>query len=195
MQDYGCIMASMSLERPILNTPVAPAGTVTILFSDIENATAINERLGDKQWMKLLHEHNKMVRREKLLHNGFEVKTIGDAFMIAFQSARDALRCAIGIQRSLARKNIFMEQPIRVRIGLHTGELIREADDFFGRHVNFAARVSSAAMAGDILISALLYELVRPSGEFAFIAHKPTVLRGFKGKHILYSVHWTATGI
>ena len=185
---------SVAVERPNLRSHVAPDGTVTILFSDIEDSTILNEHLGDDRWMKLLLEHNKTVRREKSLHNGFEVKTIGDAFMIAFQSARDALRCAIGIQRAFAKSNITAKQPISVRIGLHTGELIREADDFYGRHVNFAARVGSQATAGDILVSSLLHELVRPSGEFIFIARRPVTLKGFEGKHPLSSVQWAESG-
>lgn len=193
--DYGAVMTSTSVERPDLNAQVAPAGTVTILFSDIADSTALNEHVGDKRWMELLHEHNEIVRHEKSLHNGFEVKTFGDAFMIAFQSARDALRCAIGIQRALARRNVTAEQPIQVRIGLHTGELVREAHDFFGRHVNFAARVGSQAAAGDILISSLLYEVVKPSGEFVFIARKAATLKGFNGRHALYSVQWMETEI
>jgi class 3 adenylate cyclase len=131
---------SVAKERPDLNSQIAPDGTVAILFSDIEDSTALNEHLGDERWMELLREHNEIVCCEKSLHSGFEVKTIGDAFMIAFQSARGALRCAIGIQRALARRNITVEQPIRVRVDLHTGELVREGDDFFGRHVNFWRR-------------------------------------------------------
>lgn len=181
---------SVAKELPNLKSHMAPDGTVTILFSDIEDSTALNEHLGDERWMRLLREHNKFVRREMSLHHGFEVKTIGDAFMLAFQSAKDALRCAIGIQRAFARRNLTAEQPIRVRIGLHTGEMVKEADDFFGRHVNFAARVGSQAAAGGILISSLLHELVRPSGEFSFSARRAEVLKGFKGKHTLYSVQW-----
>lgn len=78
------VVSSVAKERPNLTEQAAPDGTVTILFSDIENSTTINERIGDGRWMELLHEHNAIVRREKALHGGFEVKTIGDAFMLAF---------------------------------------------------------------------------------------------------------------
>jgi class 3 adenylate cyclase len=119
----------------------------------------------------LLAEHNEIVRCEKALHGGYEIKIIGDAFMLAFQSARDALNCAIGIQRAFSKRNSSAKPPIRVRIGLHTGELVREADDFFGRHVNFAARVGSKAAAGEILVSSLLRDVVEPSGEFSGVSH------------------------
>ena len=141
--------------------------------------------------MRLLHEHNEIVRREKGLHRGYEVKTIGDAFMLAFQSARDALRCAIGIQRALAKRNETAKVPIRVRIGLHTGELVHEGGDFLGRHASFAARVASKAKAGEIVVSPLLREVVAASGEFAFEGRKAEALRGFKGKYKLNSVCWS----
>jgi class 3 adenylate cyclase len=188
------VAMSVSKERPDLVPHAAPDGTVTILFSDIENSTALNERLGDKRWMDLLREQNEIVRREKALHRGFEVKTIGDAFMLAFQSAGDALRCAINIQRALARRNEGAKQEIKVRIGLHAGELVKESDDFYGLHVNLASRVASQAGAGDILVSALLHDLVKPMGEFVFKVQKSVGLKGLKGRHRLYSVVWRRAG-
>lgn len=188
------VARSVAKERPNLTAHIAPDGTVTILFSDIVGSTTINERLGDARWMELLREHNEIVRREKALHSGYEVKTIGDAFMLAFQSARDALNCAIGIQRAFYQRNSGSKLPIRVRVGLHTGELVREADDFFGRHVNFAARVGSKAAAGEILVSSLLRDVVEPSGEFSFEARKPEELKGFRRKHKLHLVRWTDAG-
>jgi class 3 adenylate cyclase len=186
----GAVARSVGNERPNLTAHAAPDGTVTILFSDIADSTRINERFGDQRWMELLREHNEIVRREKALHAGYEVKTIGDAFMLAFQSARDALRCAIGIQRAFSNRNKAGRPAIRVRIGLHTGELVREGDDFFGRHVNFAARVGSKASAGEILVSSLLREVVEPLGEFSFDARKPEVLDGFRRRHRLHVVRW-----
>lgn len=188
------VAQSVAKERPNLTAHTAPDGTVTILFSDIVGSTVINERLGDARWMELLREHNEIVRREKALHRGYEVKTIGDAFMLAFQSARDALRCAISIQQAFSERNHTAKPMIRVRIGLHTGELVREGDDFFGRHVHFAARVGSKAMADEILVSSLLREVVEPSGEFSFEARKPEPLKGFRKRHRLHLVRWAAAG-
>ena len=182
------VAESIGKERPDLGAVAAPDGTVTILFSDIEGSTDLNNRVGDTRWMELLHEHNEIVRREKGLHRGFEVKTIGDAFMLAFQSAKDALRCAIGIQRAFTMRNKTAAQPIGVRIGLHVGELVREEDDFFGRHVNFAARVASQAEAGDILVSSLLRDVVEPSGIFTFNPRPRQALKGFQGLHTLHVV-------
>lgn len=182
------VATAVGKERPDLAGATAPDGTVTILFSDIEDSTAMNEEMGDARWMELLREHNAIVRRHKALHHGYEVKTIGDAFMIAFQSAKDALRCALGIQRAFVHRNGRAPQQVRVRIGLHTGELVREGDDFFGRHVNYAARVAGEAAAGEILVSSLLRDLVRASGEFTFDECPKRPLKGFVGEHQLFAV-------
>jgi adenylate cyclase len=92
----------------------------------------------------------------------------------------------MGIERAFSKRNRTARQQIEVRIGLHTGELIHEDDDFYGRHVNFAARVASKAGAREILVSSLLRDVVEPSGEFSFEARKPEVLKGFTKKHTLH---------
>lgn len=182
---------TVTKERSDLGSGVAPDGTVTLFFSDIENSTALNEKVGDQRWMQLLRDHNAIVRREMGLHHGFEIKTIGDAFMIAFQGARDAVRCALSIQQALATRKSSANETISIRIGLHTGELTRERDDFYGWHVNFAARVASQAAGGEILVSSLLRELVEPSREFTFEALAPRVLKGFRDTHVLHAVKVT----
>lgn len=184
------VAETVSHERPNLARQTAPDGTITMLFSDIEGSTALLERIGDARWMMLLREHNEIVRREKALNAGYEVKTIGDAFMLAFRSVREGLRCAIGIQRAFATRNTSAKDLLRVRIGIHTGELIKEGDDFFGRHVNFAARVASRAKAGEVLVSSLVRELCESSGEFVFFPLRLVTLTGFRGKQRLHLVKW-----
>jgi len=188
------VARTVAKERPDLTAHAAPDGTVTILFTDIVGSTSIIDRLGDARWIELLREHNDIIRRENALHRGYEVKTIGDGFMLAFQSARDALRCAKGIQRAFSERNKTAKPPIRVRVGLHTGDLVREAADFYGRHVNFAARVASRAGASEILGSSLLRELVECCGEFSFHERRPETLKGLRGKHKLHVVCWADDG-
>ncbi len=84
---------------PNLRAQVAPEGTVTIFFSDIEGFTSLNERVGDLEAKRMLEAHYTLVRQELLNHRGFEVKVHGDGFMVAFDSAARALRCAQAIQR------------------------------------------------------------------------------------------------
>ena len=81
-------------------------------------------------------------------------------------------------------------EPIRVRIGLHTGEAIKEGDDFFGKHVNLAARVAGQAQGGEILVSSLLKELTESAGEFAFGDGRKVELKGISGKQRLFEVQW-----
>jgi class 3 adenylate cyclase len=184
------VAASVYADKPDMRPHIAPDGTVTIMFSDIEGSTASNERLGDKRWLSLLREHNAIVRERLKAHGGFEVKSEGDGFMLAFQSARRGLECAIEIQQALAERNEGAEEPIQVRIGLHTGEAIKEGDDFFGKHVNLAARVAGQAAGGEILVSSLLKELTESAGEFTFGEGRTVELKGLKGKHQVFEVQW-----
>jgi len=184
------VASAVYVDKPDLRSHAAPDGTVTILFSDIEGSTALNERLGDQRWMELLREHNAIVREQLRAYGGFEVKSEGDGFMLAFQSARRALQCAAEIQRAFARRNEPAEEPIRVRMGLHTGEAIKDGDDFFGKHVNLAARIAGQAEGGEILASSLLKELTASAGDIAFSEGREVELKGLTGSHCVFPVAW-----
>ncbi len=184
------VAAAVYVEQPDLRPHAAPDGTVTLLFSDIEGSTPMNERLGDQRWMEVLREHNGLIREEVRSNQGFEVKTEGDGFMIAFQSARQALQCAIAIQRAFAKRNDDTDEPVRVRMGLHTGEPVKEADDFYGNHVNLAARIASQASGGEILVSALLRELTESAGDISFGEERDVELKGLSGTQRVFSVEW-----
>jgi class 3 adenylate cyclase len=180
-------------ERPDLRGHTAPDGTVTILFSDIEGSTELNERLGDQTFFEVLREHNEIVRDQVRVHRGFEVKSQGDGFMIAFASPRDGVECSIAIQRALAaRIDAGTSEPIRVRMGLHTGEAIRERDDFFGRNVVLAARIAAQASGGEILVSAPLKELAEGAPDVIFGDPRELGLKGLSGLHTVHPVEWEA---
>src|SRR5829696_7982353 len=102
------------VERPDL-ARLAPSGKVTILFSDIEGSTALNERIGDRAWVRLISSHDKLIRRHVKKHSGHVVKSQGDGFMIAFAQPDEAVLCSLDVQRSLRRR----PDGIRVRIGIH----------------------------------------------------------------------------
>ncbi len=185
------VAAAVQREQPDLRGRAAPDGTVTLLFTDIEGSTALNERLGDQRWLELLRAHNAIVREHVDARGGYEVKTAGDGFMIAFSSAHRAVQCAIGIHRAVAAfSQAHREEPIRVRAGLHTGEPIREADDFFGKHVALAARIADGARGGEILVSALLRDLIESRGDIHFGAKRSVELKGLSGAHNVYDVRW-----
>lgn len=189
LEEMESIAKDVERARPDLSGAVAPNGTVTVLFTDIEGSTQLTEALGDREWMKVLHEHSEIVREEVELHSGFEVKSQGDGFMLAFSSARDALRCARGIQRAVAEREAYGHR-LRVRIGLHTGEPIREADDFYGKAVIKAARIAADARGSEILVSSLVRDLTESSGEFAFGMPRDVVLKGLSGTHEVSPVLW-----
>ncbi len=143
------------------------------------------------------HDPHALARTAIAEHRGYEVKTEGDAFMAAFQSARAALRCAIDVQRAFATRNAALDagsHPLLVRVGLHTGEPVREgaddAADVYGTHVVMASRIASRAAGGEVLVSALLRELVASSGEFTLEARPPAALKGLGGEHVTYAVGW-----
>lgn len=188
------VTSAVGLERPDLRASAAPDGMVTLLFSDIEESTEMTERLGDLRWMDVLREHNAIVRERVVAHGGFEVKTIGDAFMVAFQSARRALVCSMEIQRAFSaysREN--PEGAIRVRVGLHAGEPVREADDFYGKSVIVASRIAGQARGGEILVSSLLKDLVESAGDIKFGEMRETELKGFAQPYAVFPVMWEPT--
>ena len=177
-------------EKPDLRPQAAPDGTVTIMFSDIEGSTAKTEELGDRRWMEVLREHNAIVREHLAAHEGFEVKSEGDGFMLAFQSARKAIQCAIETQRAFAERAESSDVPIRVRMGLHTGEMIKEGDDFFGKHVILAARIAAQADGGEILVSSLLRELTASGGDIDFGEPRSVELKGLAGVQEMFPISW-----
>ncbi len=141
------------VERPDL-ARVTPDGRVVILFSDIEESTALNERIGDRAWVKLISSHDKLVSELVRKRSGHVVKSQGDGFMIAFARAEEAVRCGIDLQQALRRDaKRKRREEIRVRIGIHMGRSVRRGDDLFGRNVAMAARVAAQAVGGEILVS------------------------------------------
>lgn len=171
------------VERPDL-ARLAPSGRVAILFSDIEESTALNERIGDRAWVRLIDRHAKMVSRHVKRHAGHVVKSQGDGFMIAFAQPDAAVRCGMDIQHELAKRH----NGIRVRIGIHSGKSVLRGDDLFGRNVAMAARVAAAADGGEVLVSEAVRETVDDRDGIAFDGGRDVELKGFSGTHRLYAL-------
>lgn len=187
------VAAAVVQERPAV-PPFDGTGTVTIVFSDIENSTVRAVELGDSGWMEVLEVHNAIVRRHVARHRGFEVKSQGDGFMLAFPSARAALDAMVEAQRALdvwARSQ--PAQAVRVRIGIHTGEVILGDDgDLYGKHVVIAARVGALARGGEILVSSLVREIVEARGDLRFGTPRTVALKGLDGEWIVHPLAWRA---
>jgi predicted ATPase/class 3 adenylate cyclase len=136
-----------------------PAGTVTFLFSDIEGSTRLVQELRDG-YVDLLQRHHRMLRDVIQEHDGIEISTEGDSFFVVFTSPLEAVQAAAQIQRSLADHPF--PQPVRVRMGLHTGQGHVAAGDYVGIDVHRAARIGAAGHGGQVLISDATRALVEP---------------------------------
>ncbi len=183
------MIGAVASEQPDIAAHAAPDGQVTILFSDIENSTLMTERLGDQRWLEVLRAHNALFRRQVSAHGGFEVKNQGDGFMLVFPDSRRAVECAAAIQRGLAEGELIEGETVRVRMGMHAGEAIREEGDFFGRSVILAARIAAQARGGEILVSEALKERAEPA-EVRFDDGRELELKGLAGTHRVYRAAW-----
>jgi class 3 adenylate cyclase len=170
------------------------AGTLTIVFSDIESSTTMAVALGDREWFAVLQRHHALVSAHVEGHGGRIVKHQGDGYMMCFRSARAALLSSIGIQRDLARvAEADPDRVLRVRMGLHTGEvLVGDDGDLFGKHVVVAARIASLAQGGEILVSSLVRQIAEARGDLPFSAPRAVELRGIGGVEMVSSLEWRA---
>jgi predicted ATPase/class 3 adenylate cyclase len=130
-----------------------PSGTVTFLFTDIEGSTKLLHELGD-DYAEALAAHRQVLRQAFADHGGAEVDTQGDAFLVAFSRAKDAVAAAADAQRAL------YDGPIRVRMGVHTGEPIRTDEGYAGMDLHRGARIGAAGHGGQVLVSQTTRDLV-----------------------------------
>jgi class 3 adenylate cyclase len=180
------------VERPALVRLAGPDGSVAILFSDIEGSTELNERLGDKEWVRLLARHDAAVRSAIERHEGQVVKTQGDGFMAAFGSPEQAVRSAIAIQRAFDRGHRMSRAAVLVRIGIHHGDVVHRDNDIFGRNVAHAARVAALAQGGEILVSDAVASAIEECTDIALAEPREVQLKGLAGEHLVSAVEWAA---
>ena len=132
---------------------IAPRGTVSFLFTDIEGSTRLLQALGRDRYGEALREHQRLLREVWQRHHGYEVDTEGDAFFVAFAHATDALAAAADAQRVLAAAQWEEGHALRVRIGIHSGEASEGDGKYVGVAVHRAARIAAAAHGGQVLVS------------------------------------------
>lgn len=180
------VAEAVEAERPDLSGLAATDGTITLVFTDIEGSTALNGTYGDQGWIDVLKAHNEVVERLTEAHSGTVVQRVGDGYMLVFPAARRALRAALAIDAEIRERFNDPGSPIRVRIGIHTGEVIRHANEFFGQAVNYAARVAAAGAGGEILASNLVRELVATDRAYAFGPPREVVMKGIDGVQLVW---------
>jgi TolB-like protein/Flp pilus assembly protein TadD len=149
------------------------------MFTDMVGYTALGQR-SESLSLALVEEQRKIIRQILARHNGREVKTIGDAFLVEFPNAVDAVRCAYDIQRVVKEFDLSMapEKRIHLRIGVHVGEIVAAADgDISGDAVNVASRIEPLAEDGGVCISRQVHDHVQNKLEFRFAGLGPKPLK------------------
>jgi small GTP-binding protein len=165
----------------------ADIATVAIVFTDVLDSTKLNVELGDDPWRQVRVAH--FARAEELIKRGrgYPIKTIGDSVMAAFHNSSAGLDFALALQRDAGHEQV------RIRAGIHIGQVEVSAGDAYGQHVNMAARVEAKAKHGGIWVSAKVkddIDILRAARyqQLKWVAHKSQKLKGFPGSYMLWSV-------
>ncbi len=178
------LVASVLAQETPFVSQAGAEGTMTLVFTDIVDSTGHAQAVGDAAWTQVIAEHESTIREITTSQGGSVVKLLGDGSMLAFASAKAALRAAVEIQRSNAPTQFD------TRIGIHTGEVIHTGEDLFGLTVNKAARVAAAADAGGIMISSTTRDLVGSMPGVRMAEPKTVALKGLSGSHQVFPVAW-----
>jgi class 3 adenylate cyclase len=153
-----------------------------VLFTDIADSTRVASELGDAAWRRLLQQHHELIRRQLRLFEGREIDTAGDGFFAVFDAPARAVGCALTICR------LVPELGIRVRAGVHTGEVEEIGGSLGGIAVHIGARISAAAEPGEVLTSGTVRDLVAGSG-IEFEDRGVRELKGVSGEWHIYAAH------
>lgn len=153
-----------------------PTGSVTILFTDVQDSTQLIGQLGEESAQAVML--TELGRQQQLVqrHAGYAVKRLGDGVMAAFAEPRPALACAVDVQ-----SHDDTDAKLPVRIGLHAGEVIVEDADYYGQTVIMAARIMGRANGGEIAVSEGFRSLLDPPAGWRFGPSRKVRLKGFPG--------------
>jgi class 3 adenylate cyclase len=166
-------------------------GMASVMFTDIVNSSAIAEMLGDRVWTEAVRKHLDLTRDTIEGQGGQLVKSLGDGTMSSFSSARAALLAATELQQ---RNGAQQDEPrLRIRIGIHSGDVIQTDDDFFGTVVNKAARVAASATPDEICVSDATRLLAGGEEDLSFGASRSVFLKGLPGEHTTFALKWSQT--
>ena len=160
----------------------------TFMFTDIVRSTNLVEALGDGAWAHLIRWHDEQLRSQFAAHRGEVVKAIGDGFFVAFQSANEAVECAVAIQRALQEHRQAHGFAPQVRIGVHAASATHEGLDYRGKGVNAAARVGALADGDEILATA---ETAALAATRPVTGLRSVTLKGFANPVEVVSVQWS----
>lgn len=160
-----------------------------IMITDIVDFSKEMEANEEHTYSKLI-THNEIIRKSISKNNGEEIKTIGDAFLVRFKSALDAVKAGINIQKEFSEYNNNKKKvdQIFVRIGIHIGDILTMDDDVFGNEVNIASRIQALAEPGDVYISADMYNFVKKSAGIKVLSVGRKELKNIKDSPEIFKV-------
>ena len=171
-----------------MNAADVPEGTVTMLFTDLVDSTRLNQSLGDDAARDVGRQVESMARSVVEEHRGVLIKEMGDGLMAAFTSARRAVAAAREMQQEIRRLPTSSGgQPVQMRVGLHTGEVITEDGDLHGETVIIAKRIEGIAPPGGILASETVHGVLGTARD-ELVEHGVTALKGINAEWRLYLV-------
>jgi DNA-binding NarL/FixJ family response regulator/class 3 adenylate cyclase len=163
------------------------SGTTTIVFTDIVASTDVVHELGDDAGAAALISHLRLLRAEVERHRGTVAKTLGDGIMALFDATYDGVRAAIAMQQAVTAS---ATRPLRLRVGIHVGDVVTDADDVFGSAVILARRLCDTASPGQILVSELVHLLVANRPEPRFEPLGDLQLKGIPQPVAVLAVAW-----
>jgi len=160
-----------------------------IMFTDMVGYTALGQR-DESLSLALLEANRKMLRPIFARHNGREIKTIGDAFLVEFASALDAVRCAYDIQRASREFNISLpsEKRIHLRIGIHLGDVVEAQGDILGDAVNVASRIQHLAGDGGVCLTQQVFDHVQSKFELSLVSLGKQALKNVRAPIEAYRI-------
>src|SRR5437667_2264229 len=172
-----------------MSVSAAQRRLAAIMFTDMVGYTALAQR-NEALALELLEEHRRILRSIFPRFNGTEIQTIGDAFLVEFQSALEAAQCALEIQRTLAKRNpdVSREHRIDLRIGIHVGDVVHRQGDVYGDGVNIASRIQPVAGIGEICISVDVERQIRNALEARFENLAPIELKNVQVPMALFRI-------
>jgi adenylate cyclase len=167
-----------------------------IMFSDVVGYTAMTQS-NEKLALDVLEDHRRLLRPVFAKHMGKEVKTIGDAFLVEFGSALDAVNCAIEMQQAMQRRNQdrTVLTRVQIRIGVHVGDVVEKDGDVYGDTVNISSRIEKLAESGGIAISGQVYEQVKNKVNFPIIKMGDFQLKNVEAPAPVYAVGTVWRGV
>jgi class 3 adenylate cyclase len=169
----------------------SPDGAVTLMLSDIADASIAADRLGPERWGQLLRDHSALVEQVVAHHDGELLKSERDGFLASFNSAHAGLHAAVELQRAFTGPSGGAEDDnLAVRIGLHSGFVIANPGQPLGRNVVLTSRIAAKAKGGEILVSSTLKQYTEQDPRFQFEPYGEYHFKGVLGEHVVYLVHW-----